>query len=90
MEASVPSPADQTPPKRSFNWPAMMRTLLLQVFVLLALAGVFAAYAEWSSNATWAEFSAAGNPSALEPSHPALASTAVHTVKNQAPCKPKG
>jgi uncharacterized membrane protein len=90
MEASVPSPAEQTPQTSSFNWPAMMRTLLVQVFVLLALAGAFAAYVEWSSNATWAEFSAAGNPSTRESSHHTLTSTAVQTVKNQAPCKPKG
>ena len=86
----MPSPADQQPPKHRINWSAVMRTFLVQVCVLLVLAGAFAAYVEWSSNATWAEFSAAGNPSANKSSHPALASTAVHTVKNQTPCKPKG
>ena len=86
----MPSLADQTPQTGRFNWPAMMRILLLQIFVLLALAGSFAAYVEWSSNATWAEFGAAGHPSALEPGHHLQASTAVQTIKNQTPCKPKG
>jgi hypothetical protein len=89
MEASMPSPGDQNPQKPGINWLAVMRTLLFQVLVLLALAGAFAGYAEWSSNATWAEFTAAGNPSALEPGQQAQ-SASVRSVKNQTPCKKKG
>jgi hypothetical protein len=85
----MPSPDDQHPQNSRINWLAVMRTLLFQVLVLLALAVAFAGYVEWSSEATWAEFIAAGNPSA--PGHEAQTSTAIHTVKNQAPCnKPKG
>jgi hypothetical protein len=90
MEASVPTLSDQHPQNPGINWLAVMRTLLFQVLVLLALAVAFAGYVEWSSNETWAEFVAASTPSALEPGHQAQTSTAVHTVKNQTPCKPKG
>ncbi len=82
----MPSPEDQ----HRINWLAVMRTLMLQVLVLLALAVAFAGYVEWSSEATWAEFmSAAGNPSAVNSGDHAQTS-AVQTVKNQTPCKPKG
>jgi hypothetical protein len=90
MEASVPSLVDQNPQKRSIDWLAVMRTLLFQVLVLLALAVAFAGYVEWSSEATWAEFIAVSDSSALASSGHPQTSTAVHTVKNQVPCKPKG
>jgi hypothetical protein len=84
----MPSPDDQHPHR--INWLAVMRTLMFQVLILLALAVAFAGYVEWSSEATWTEFMSAGNPSAHEPGDHAQTSTAVHTVKNQTPCKPKG
>jgi hypothetical protein len=88
MEAAVPTFDDQHPQTSRINWLAVMRTLLFQVLVLLALAVAFAGYVEWSSEATWAEFNAVSNP--LESGHHAQSSTPVHTVKNQAPCKQKG
>jgi hypothetical protein len=82
-------PSREDPQTNRINWLAVMRTLMFQVLVLLALAVAFAGYVEWSSEATWAEFIAAGNPSAS--GHEAQSSTAIHTVKNQVPCnKPKG
>ena len=83
----MPSREDRYPHNGSINWLAVMRTLLFQVLALLALAVAFAGYVEWSSEATWAEFMSAGNPSAA--GHEAQTS-AVQTVKNQTPCKPKG
>ena len=81
----MPSPEDQ----HRINWLAVMRTLMLQALILLALAVAFAGYVEWSSEATWAEFMSAGNPSAIDSGDHAQTSE-VQTVKNQTPCKPKG
>jgi hypothetical protein len=87
----VPSLMDHNPQKPSFDWVAVMRTLLFQVLVLGALAVAFAGYVEWSSNTTWAEFIAVNDSSAQASSPHPQASTAIHTVKNQVPCtKPKG
>jgi hypothetical protein len=84
----MPSPDDQYPHNGRINWLAVMRTLLFQVLVLLAVAVAFAGYVEWSSEATWAEFIAASEPSALKFGHPPQSSP-VHTVKDQALCKQK-
>jgi hypothetical protein len=53
------SPRNQTPQTRGMDWVAIERTLVLQVLVLLALAGAFIRYVNWSSEIAFAEFSAA-------------------------------
>ena len=45
-------------PSRGF-WPSIARIAIAEVALLLALAGVFVAYLNWSSEATFAEFLAA-------------------------------
>jgi hypothetical protein len=40
-------------------WPSIVRIAVVEVVLLLALAGVFIAYLNWSSEATFAEFLAA-------------------------------
>ncbi len=42
-------------PVRRF-WPSIVRIAIIEVVVLLALAGLFVAYLEWSSEANVAEF----------------------------------
>jgi hypothetical protein len=51
--------SDQTPENRGLDWPGIVRTLLLQLAILLALAGAVVRYIDWSSDANWAEFNAA-------------------------------
>jgi hypothetical protein len=80
---------------RGIDWPAIVRTLLVQVVVLLALAGAFVGYINWSSDAVWAEFIEASKPSVREPGprEPGPrppSSLPVRAVKGQAPCNPKG
>ena len=53
------SPRNQTPQTRGMDWVAIERTLVLQVLVLLAFAGAFIRYVNWSSEIAFAEFSAA-------------------------------
>jgi hypothetical protein len=40
-------------------WPSVIRIAIAEVVLLFALAGVFVAYLNWSSEATFAEFLAA-------------------------------
>jgi hypothetical protein len=60
----MPSPIDQSPENsRGIDWPAIVRTLLAQVLVLLVLSGAFVGYVNWSSAKAFAEFtSATGSP----------------------------
>jgi hypothetical protein len=87
QEASVPS-VDQTPEKRGIHWPAIVRTLLLQVTILLLLSGAFVRYVSWSSDRAWAEFNAATAPLAPDAKPRLPPATPVQAVK--APCAHKG
>lgn len=53
------SPRTQNPQSRGVDWLAIARIAVLQVLVLLALAGAGLRYLSWSSDLAWAEFSAA-------------------------------
>jgi hypothetical protein len=53
------SPRHQDTENRGIDWLGIARIMMLQVLVLLALAGAFIRYLNWSSDAAWAEFSAA-------------------------------
>jgi len=44
---------------RRIDWPGVLRTLLVQVLVLVALSVAFLRYLDWSSEQAWAEFSRA-------------------------------
>lgn len=74
----MPSPAHQTPVHHRSFWPAIVRILLVEVFVLLVLSGAIVGYLNWSSEAAWAEFKAANKPSAPNAS--------LHAVKGHMPC----
>jgi hypothetical protein len=88
-EASVPSLGDQNPEKPGIDWPAIVRTLLVQVLVLLALSVAFVRYVNWSSDAAFAEFISASKSSGMDPKHHPQPATPVHTVKGQKLCPPK-
>lgn len=79
----MPSSAHQSPPHVSRFWPAIIRILLVEVIVLLALSGAIVAYLNWSSEAAWAEFKAASQLPAPE------LNSLVQTVKIQTPCARK-
>jgi hypothetical protein len=82
----VPSRSNQSPENRGIDWLAILRTLLIQVLVLLALSGAVIRYLDWSSDTAWAEFVAAGKSSVLDPGHRPPSSAPVQTVKRRAPC----
>ena len=84
----MPSSGDQNPDNRGINWPALARTLLVQLLVLLALSAAVIRYLDWSSETAWAEFTAATKLVA-EPRDRPQSSAPVQTVKGQKPCAPK-
>ena len=65
----MPLLRSQSPENRGIDWLGIIRTLLVQVLVLVALSGVVIGYLKWSSDAAWTEFIAAGKASALEKHH---------------------
>ena len=77
------SSAHQSPVDHRSFWPAIVRIFLIEVFVLLALAGAIVGYVNWSSEVAWAEFKAASKLSAPESMSP------VQTVKAHAHCDRK-
>jgi hypothetical protein len=63
------SPVNQcpeNPANRGIDWPAVVRTLLVQVLVLLMLSGGFIRYVNWSSAKAFAEFTSATGSPALD------------------------
>jgi hypothetical protein len=76
----MPSPVNNSPASHQSFWPAIVRTLLVEVLVLLALSAAIVGYVNWSSEAAWTEFKAASKLSAPEANSP------VQTVKAHAPC----
>ena len=54
-----------------FDWPAILKTLLVEIAVLVALAGAFVFYVSWSSQVAFEEFMDADQSSAAEADHAA-------------------
>jgi hypothetical protein len=82
----VPSPDHHIPEHRGIDWPAVVRTLLIQTLVLIALAGAFVAYVNWSSEQALSEFVGASEMSALAPYHQPQTRASIQPVKGQASC----
>lgn len=55
VQRAFASPSQATRPSRGF-WPSIVRIAALEIVLLLALAGLFVAYLNWSSEASFAEF----------------------------------
>jgi hypothetical protein len=65
----MPLRGNHRPESRGIDWLAIVRTVLIQVFVLLALTAAVVRYLDWSSDTNWAEFLAAGESSAAAAGH---------------------
>jgi hypothetical protein len=78
---------DQSPENRGIDWPAVVRTLLVQVLVLLALSGAFIGYLRWSSDTNWKEFISAGGLLVPDAKGHRQSSSPVQTVKGRCPRK---
>ena len=87
----MPSMDDQSRISRTIDRLGIVRILLVQVMVLLALVGAVVRYVNWSSEVAWQEF--------LSANRPALAGSSskpqpkpqpeVQTVKGKAACAKK-
>ena len=80
----MPSTGNQSKMNRNFDRLGIVRILLMQVLVLLALAGAVVWYVNWSSDIAWKEFIGADKPLVSGPNpHP---QPSVQTVKGKAAC----
>lgn len=82
----MPSSGKPSPQNRGIDWLAIVRTLLLQVLVLLALSVAFIRYVNWSSDVAFAEFSAASESWAAAAKPQAPSATSVQAITDQLPC----
>ena len=74
----------------STDWMGIVRTLLVQVSVLVVLAGAVVWYLNWSSDAAWSEFIGENKPSLSSQSHqPQSLLAPVQTVKDKTACAKK-
>ena len=80
------SPTDQVHDDRSIARLAIVRTLLIQVFVMLAVSAAVVGYLKWSSDAAWKEFLDAGKSPAPNAQHHSQASTPLQTAHGLAIC----
>jgi hypothetical protein len=88
-EALMPSPDNETRSKPDIDWLGIVRTVLVQVFVLLALSAGVVRYVNWSSDAARAEFTAGGKPTLFRPTQQPQPAAPVEIVKGQKTCPRK-
>jgi hypothetical protein len=74
---------------RTIDRLGIVRILLVQVMVLLALAGAVVRYVNWSSEVAWQEFLSANRPALAGASRQPQPQPPVQTVKSKAACAKK-
>jgi hypothetical protein len=85
----MPSSDNQDPGNRIMGGRTIVRIVALQLLALLALSAAAVGYVNWSSDAAWAEFSAALKPAVSVPAHAPAFPALILTVKGQKICPPK-
>jgi hypothetical protein len=88
-EAIMPSPENQTRSKPGIDWLGIVRIVLLQILILLALSAGVVRYVNWSSDAARAEFTARGKSTLFGPTQPSQPATPIEVVKGQKVCPRK-
>ena len=83
------STGHQSKLSRYIDWLMIVRIMLVQVLVLVTLAGAVAWYVNWSSEAAWQEFLSANKPPVSGPNHHPQSQAPVQTVKGKAACAKK-
>jgi flagellar basal body-associated protein FliL len=83
------STGHQSKLSRYIDWLMIVRIMLVQVLVLVTLAGAVAWYVNWSSEAAWQEFLSANNPPVSSPDHQPQSQAPVQAVKAKAACAKK-
>jgi hypothetical protein len=85
----MPSMDHQSRMRRTVDRLGIVRILLVQVMVLLALAGAAVRYVNWSSEVALQEFLSAGRPALAGASRQPQPQAPVQTVKSKAACAKK-
>ena len=89
----MPSMEHQSRISRTIDRLGIVRILLVQVMVLLALAGAVVRYVNWSSEVAWQEFLSATAPTLAgasgQPKSQLQPQTPLQTVKSKAACAKK-
>ena len=85
----MPSMDHQSKMNRTIDRLGIVRILLVQVMVLLALAGAVVRYVNWSSEVAWQEFLSASRPALAGASRQSQPPAPVQTVKSKAVCAKK-
>ena len=83
------STGHQSKLSRYIDWLMIVRIMLVQVLVLVTLAGAVAWYVNWSSEAAWQEFISADKPPVSSPDHHPQSQAPVQAVKAKAACAKK-
>jgi hypothetical protein len=89
MEAPMSTRDLQSEMNSGIDWPGILRTLLVQIIVLVALTGAVVGYLNWSSDVNVTEFMAASQSLAHDPRQHPLFSVPVQTVRGQGHCDRK-
>jgi hypothetical protein len=84
QESPVPLSRDQKSGARRIEWLAILRTLLIQVLVLVALSAAFVRYVDWSSEAAFSQFLATSRSS--EPAARPRPAMPVNAITGSTPC----
>ena len=82
----MPSIGNESKMNRSFDRLGIVRTALVQILVLLALAGAAVWYVNWSSDVALQEFISANPPPLYGANHDLQSSSPVRAVKGRAAC----
>lgn len=89
----MPSMDDQSRMSRTIDRLGIVRILLVQVMIMLALAGAVVRYVNWSSEVAWQEFLSTSRPAlagaSSQPQPKPQPQPEVQTVKGKAACAKK-
>jgi hypothetical protein len=86
MEITVPLSGNQDHDERDIVRMEIVRTLLVQLLVMLALSGAVTFYLQWSSDAAVREFMDAGTSPAPDAKHHPQASAPLQAVQRHGLC----
>lgn len=77
---------NQSKMNRNIDWLGIIRTVLVQVLVLLALTGAAVWYLNWSSEVALKEFIGADKPTVSSPNRLPQSQAPVQTVTGKTAC----
>jgi hypothetical protein len=82
----MPSRDNRSSEDRGSRWLGIVRTLLVEVLVLIALSAAVVRYLNWSSETAWAEFVRASKMETPAPKFQPQSAMPVQAVKGEPPC----